>query len=145
MRKIYNSLQTCAGALTSRILSKTAMASMVMWLQGYKYVYVSVGLPPGVVNFVFGTGPSAGEAIVKHPDVPIVSFTGGTVTAVKLRIAAAPFSKKLSLEASHLCSSLFVEETGNISLFWKILMFIFRLWFLKRKLIFKDPYCLHNK
>jgi len=56
------------------------------------------GLPPGVVNFVFGLGPSAGEAIVTHPDVPLISFTGGTVTATKLRVAAAPFSKKMSLE-----------------------------------------------
>lgn len=47
---------------------------------------------------MFGYGHSAGEAIVKHPDVPIVSFTGGTATAAKLRVAAAPFSKKLSLE-----------------------------------------------
>ena len=53
-----------------------------------------------MINFVFGLGPKAGEAIVKHPRVPIVSFTGGTVTAVKLRQAAAPFSKKLSLEVS---------------------------------------------
>lgn len=60
-----------------------------------------VGLPAGVINFVFGYGPTAGEAIVKHPDVPIISFTGGTVTAVKLRIAAAPFSKKLSLEVCY--------------------------------------------
>lgn len=49
---------------------------------------------------MFGYGQTAGEAIVKHPDVPLVSFTGGTVTATKLRIAAAPFSKKLSLEVS---------------------------------------------
>ncbi|KAL4225871.1 Aldehyde dehydrogenase 8 member A1 [Mactra antiquata] len=61
-------------------------------------IFVSAGLPAGVINLVFGTGPTAGECIVKHPDVPIVSFTGGTVTATKLRIAAAPFSKKLSLE-----------------------------------------------
>ena len=61
---------------------------------------MSTGLPPGVINFVFGLGPKAGEAIVKHPKVPLVSFTGGTVTAVKLRQAAAPFSKKLSLEVS---------------------------------------------
>lgn len=39
-----------------------------------------VGLPPGVCNMVFGTGQIAGAALVEHPDVSLVSFTGGTVT-----------------------------------------------------------------
>lgn len=56
------------------------------------------GVPCGVVNMVFGRGQGAGEALVKHPDVPLISFTGGTVTAEKLRLAAAPFCKKMSLE-----------------------------------------------
>ncbi|KAJ8321717.1 hypothetical protein KUTeg_000188 [Tegillarca granosa] len=43
------------------------------------------GLPAGVINMVFGVGPKAGEVIVKHPDVPLISFTGGTATAKKLR------------------------------------------------------------
>ncbi|KAH3881785.1 2-aminomuconic semialdehyde dehydrogenase-like [Dreissena polymorpha] len=78
------------------VAKPSEMTSVTAWKLGE--VCNAGGLPPGVLNFVFGTGPSAGEAIVKHPDVPIVSFTGGTVTAVKLRIAAAPFSKKMSLE-----------------------------------------------
>lgn len=41
---------------------------------------MTVGLPPGVVNLVMGTGPKAGAAIVRHPDVPVISFTGSTVT-----------------------------------------------------------------
>ncbi|XP_048250955.1 2-aminomuconic semialdehyde dehydrogenase-like isoform X1 [Haliotis rufescens] len=61
-------------------------------------VFNAAGLPPGVINVVFGLGSKAGQAIVTHPDVPIVSFTGGTVTAETLRKSAAPFSKKLSLE-----------------------------------------------
>jgi len=36
------------------------------------------GLPPGVCNMVFGRGPTAGAALVKHPDVPLISFTGGS-------------------------------------------------------------------
>ncbi len=38
------------------------------------------GVPPGVVNIVFGTGARAGNALVSHPKVPWISFTGGTVT-----------------------------------------------------------------
>ena len=39
------------------------------------------GLPQGVINMVFGTGKQVGEAIVTHEDVPLISFTGGTVTS----------------------------------------------------------------
>ena len=59
------------------------------------------GLPPGVCNIVFGTGPTAGAAIVKHPDVPIISFTGSTATGEAITQMSAPFFKKLSLEVSN--------------------------------------------
>ena len=58
------------------------------------------GLPPGVVNLVFGTGPKAGAPIVKHPDIPVVSFTGSTATGQAITEMSAPFYKKLSLEVS---------------------------------------------
>jgi acyl-CoA reductase-like NAD-dependent aldehyde dehydrogenase len=38
------------------------------------------GVPPGVVNLVFGLGAKAGNALVSHPKVPLISFTGGTKT-----------------------------------------------------------------
>ncbi len=56
------------------------------------------GLPDGVVNMVFGRGPSAGQALVDHPDVSLISFTGGTSTGETLARSAAPKLKKLSLE-----------------------------------------------
>jgi len=49
---------------------------------------------------VYGLGPQAGEALVTHPQVPILSFTGGTVTGVHISEKAAPYCKKLSLEVS---------------------------------------------
>ncbi len=55
-------------------------------------------VPPGVVNMVFGYGAEAGDALVKHPKVPLISFTGGTTTGKHLSAAAAPLIKKLSLE-----------------------------------------------
>lgn len=54
--------------------------------------------PAGVVNMVFGTGPSAGEALVSHPEVPLVSFTGSTATGKHIAQVTAPMFKKLSLE-----------------------------------------------
>jgi len=56
------------------------------------------GLPKGVLNIVHGTGPSAGEAIVSHPDIKAISFTGGTKTGEHIARTAAPMFKKLSLE-----------------------------------------------
>jgi len=56
------------------------------------------GLPAGVVNIVFGRGASAGQALVEHPKVPLISFTGGTATGEQLARIAAPRLKRLSLE-----------------------------------------------
>ena len=47
---------------------------------------------------VFGMGPQAGEAIVTHPDVRVISFTGSTVVGKRIQEKSAPFVKKLSLE-----------------------------------------------
>jgi aminomuconate-semialdehyde/2-hydroxymuconate-6-semialdehyde dehydrogenase len=59
---------------------------------------VEAGVPPGVLNIVHGYGHRAGQAIVEHRDVPLISFTGGTVTGQKVAATAAPMFKKLSLE-----------------------------------------------
>ena len=56
------------------------------------------GLPDGVLNIVHGTGPETGAAIVRHPDVRAISFTGGTATGEWIAREAAPSFKKLSLE-----------------------------------------------
>lgn len=56
------------------------------------------GVPKGVVNLVFGYGAKAGAALVAHEDVPLISFTGGTVTGRAIASVAAPMFKKISLE-----------------------------------------------
>src|SRR6202789_3173278 len=55
------------------------------------------GLPPGVVNIVTGDG-ATGEALVKHPDVDKIAFTGSTEVGRAIRAATATSSKRLSLE-----------------------------------------------
>jgi aminomuconate-semialdehyde/2-hydroxymuconate-6-semialdehyde dehydrogenase len=59
---------------------------------------IEAGLPPGVLNIVHGYGHKAGSAIIAHPDVPLISFTGGTKTGAEIARVAAPMFKKLSLE-----------------------------------------------
>jgi betaine-aldehyde dehydrogenase len=59
---------------------------------------VEAGLPEGVANIVTGPGHSVGARLSEHPDVDLVSFTGGTVSGVKVAEAAAPTVKKVALE-----------------------------------------------
>jgi acyl-CoA reductase-like NAD-dependent aldehyde dehydrogenase len=55
-------------------------------------------LPPGVVNVVTGRGGEVGDALVRHPDVPLIAFTGSTEVGQRLMELAAPRIKKLHLE-----------------------------------------------
>jgi len=56
------------------------------------------GMPDGVLNIVHGLGTGAGDAMVKHPKIKAISFTGGTSTGKYIASTAAPMFKKLSLE-----------------------------------------------
>lgn len=56
------------------------------------------GLPKGVLNIVHGLGTTTGQAIIEHPDIKAISFTGGTATGAHIAKTAAPMFKKLSLE-----------------------------------------------
>ncbi|MGH2544250.1 MAG: aldehyde dehydrogenase family protein, partial [Ardenticatenaceae bacterium] len=56
------------------------------------------GLPPGVLNVITGAGPGAGEALVGHPDVRRVAFTGGTRTGRRIMEIAGPKFKRITLE-----------------------------------------------
>ncbi len=59
---------------------------------------VEAGLPPGVVNIVTGFGPSAGQPLVEHPDVPVISFTGSTEVGRLVYELGARQLKRVSLE-----------------------------------------------
>ena len=81
-------------------------------------VMESVGLPAGVFNLVPGTGPVVGEAIVSHPLVDMVSFTGSTRAGRRVAELAAAAPKRTSLElggksASVLLDDLSADELGN--------------------------------
>jgi aminomuconate-semialdehyde/2-hydroxymuconate-6-semialdehyde dehydrogenase len=59
---------------------------------------LEAGIPPGVVNVVHGLGAGAGRALTSHPNVPLISFTGGTKTGADVMAHAGPLFKKVSLE-----------------------------------------------
>lgn len=61
-------------------------------------ICTKAGLPNGVLNIVHGLGNQVGEAIVSHPKIKAISFTGGTKTGAHIAKIAAPMFKKISLE-----------------------------------------------
>ncbi len=69
-------------------------------LVGLRFVemFQEAGLPPGVLNIVTGPGTAVGEALVTHPEVRVVSFTGSTETGLALAEKCARLGKRISLE-----------------------------------------------
>ena len=67
-------------------------------LEFMKLVIEEAGVPPGVINVVTGYGAVAGEALVTHPKVAKIAFTGGTATGSRVASLAAASFKKVSLE-----------------------------------------------
>jgi acyl-CoA reductase-like NAD-dependent aldehyde dehydrogenase len=59
---------------------------------------LEIGLPAGVLNIVHGDGPTAGEAIARHPGVDMVSFTGSVRAGLRVSALAAEMLKKVTLE-----------------------------------------------
>ena len=64
----------------------------------FSEICIEAGLPAGVLNIVHGTGPKVGEAMVNHPAIKAISFTGGTATGKRIASILAPQFKKMSLE-----------------------------------------------
>ena len=64
----------------------------------FSKICIEAGLPKGVLNIVHGLGSRTGDPLTTHPDTPIVSFTGGTVTGKHIASVTSPMFKKLSLE-----------------------------------------------
>ena len=66
--------------------------------------------PKGVVNIVHGLGPSAGQAILEHPEITAISFTGGTETGKIVARTAGPMFKKLSLELGGKNATIILDD-----------------------------------
>ncbi len=73
------------------------------------------GVPPGVVNLVVGSGAELGEALVRHPDVSVISFTGSTATGGKVAVEAAARYKRTALEMGGK-NAIIVMEDADLDL-----------------------------
>lgn len=78
-------------------------------------IFEEVGLPEGVVNVVFGSGPTVGTAMIEHPDVRIISFTGSTETGSKVAELGGKHLKKVSLEMGGK-NAIIVMDDANLDL-----------------------------
>ena len=76
--------------------------------------FVDAGLPPGVLNLVTGAG-EAGSALVSHPNVRVISFTGSTTTGLGVYAKAATFGKKVTLEMGGK-NAILVMDDANLGL-----------------------------
>ncbi len=77
-------------------------------------VFEEAGLPAGVINLVLGAG-EAGAALVSHPDVRVISFTGSTDTGLKVYTSAASQGKKVALEMGGK-NAIIVLDDANLEL-----------------------------
>ncbi len=73
-------------------------------------IFQEADLPPGVFNVVQGFGEESGDALVKHPDVPLISFTGETTTGSLITKNAADLLKRLSLELGGKSPAVIFED-----------------------------------
>jgi aldehyde dehydrogenase (NAD+) len=73
-------------------------------------VMETVGLPKGVFNLVTGTGQKAGEALVRHPGVDMISFTGSTRAGKQISKLAAKSVKRVALELGGKSASVILED-----------------------------------
>ncbi|NNB42314.1 aldehyde dehydrogenase family protein [Pseudomonas chlororaphis] len=74
----------------------------------------AIGLPAGVFNLVSGPGSKVGEALARHPDVDMLSFTGSTGAGVRVAQAAAPSVKRVCLELGGK-SPLLIGEDADLA------------------------------
>jgi betaine-aldehyde dehydrogenase len=70
----------------------------------------AAGLPNGVLNIVTGYGPAAGEALVKHPGVDMISFTGSTRAGKRISELAAQSVKRVALELGGKSASVILDD-----------------------------------
>src|ERR1700757_305579 len=68
------------------------------------------GLPPGILNVVFGAGPVVGKALAAHPDIDMVSFTGSTMAGKSVSVMAADTVKRVSLELGGKSANIVLDD-----------------------------------
>jgi acyl-CoA reductase-like NAD-dependent aldehyde dehydrogenase len=107
-----NKMATALAAGCSVILKPAEQTPLTALRLGE--LVLEAGIPPGVVNIVTGYGPAAGQALVDHPDVNKISFTGSTAVGKGIVVAAAKNLKRVTLELGGK-SPVFVFDDADLA------------------------------
>jgi aldehyde dehydrogenase (NAD+) len=83
----------CGNTVILKPASQTPLTALALGA-----IAIEVGLPPGVLNIITGPGSSVGQAIVEHPGIDKIAFTGDTSTGKSIMRSAADTLKKITLE-----------------------------------------------
>ncbi|KAJ2584436.1 hypothetical protein GGH95_000377 [Coemansia sp. RSA 1836] len=105
---VCEKLAPCIAVGNTCVVKPTELTSVTNYL--LTHILNAAGVPKGVVNIVFGSGVNAGEPLVKHRDVRLVSFTGGSVTGAKIGALAGGLFKRVSLELGGKCPSVVFSD-----------------------------------
>jgi aldehyde dehydrogenase (NAD+) len=95
------------------VLKPSEVTPLVVYLLAE--VFDEIGLPPGVFNLVSGYGPVVGAALVSHPEVDMVSFTGSTTAGRQVAAAASMGIKKVSLELGGKSPNVILPDVDDLA------------------------------
>jgi acyl-CoA reductase-like NAD-dependent aldehyde dehydrogenase len=90
------------------VLKPSELAPLSAWILAE--VINDVGLPAGVFNLISGTGPEVGEALVAHPEIDMISFTGSTRAGRRISEVAAPMVKRVALELGGKSPNIILDD-----------------------------------
>ncbi|RYL92492.1 aldehyde dehydrogenase family protein [Sporolactobacillus sp. THM7-4] len=83
--------------------------------EAFVKIYEQAGLPKGLINLVQGSGPEAGAALVEHPDIDLIGFTGSNAVGKKINERAGALLKRTSLEMGGK-NAIIVMDDANLDL-----------------------------
>ena len=108
LNQVVNKIAPALLAGCTVVLKPSEVAPLTAW--AIAEAAEEVGLPPGVFNLVSGTGPEVGEALVIHPDVDMVSFTGSTRAGKQIAALAAESVKRVALEMGGKSANILLDD-----------------------------------
>ncbi|KAJ1823197.1 hypothetical protein LPJ56_000146 [Coemansia sp. RSA 2599] len=108
MVMVSQKLAPCIAAGSTCVIKPTELCGITTYL--FTHILKEAGVPDGVVNVVFGTGERAGEPLVRHKDVRVVSFTGGTKTGYRIGMVAGGLNKRVFMELGGKSPSLVFDD-----------------------------------
>jgi acyl-CoA reductase-like NAD-dependent aldehyde dehydrogenase len=108
LHQIVNKVAPALAAGCTVVLKPSEVAPLNAFL--FAEICHEVGLPAGVFNVVTGTGPVVGEALVSHPEVDMVSFTGSTAAGKRVTELAARTVKRVALELGGKSANVVLDD-----------------------------------